>query len=138
MSYAAARTAIKGYLEGMAGLTTCHEYAPATLQDLPCAVIIGPEVTSLRGMSFRTSQYDMLIRFFVSDQDLDKAHAASEAFKETLIPLFDTHVAIGGEVAVVSRQWLSRTSDLTYGRKNYQGFDLVLSMEIDAGPAMSP
>lgn len=138
MSYPAARTAIVGYISGLAAVDKCEEFPPSNLQTLPCAVIMGAEIGTLRGVSFRTSQYDMTIRFFVKDADLDKAASAAETLKETLITTFDAHVAIGGEVAVLSRQWMSRPSALTYAGKDYTGFDMILTMEIDAGPSMSP
>jgi hypothetical protein len=104
---------------------------PATVQDVPCFIIIPPALKVERGASgLRIKTYTVRIRCLVSDEALDRAHDLVDAFREAIVDAFDSDITLNHTVTQIVGPNVEEAGGAKYGSIAYSGMDCLLTVQI--------
>lgn len=110
-----------------------YTFPPRIVQDYPAFIIYPPTVRVERGPSGRRIKHVVVrIRFVFADEDLDTAAEYLDAYREAVIDMFDTEIALGltGGVQHIVGPDVQEVAGFKFGDRDFIGQDFLLSMQI--------
>jgi hypothetical protein len=144
MSWLAARTRIAvllGTLELaepiLSSIVKVYPTPPGTIGDLPCFVIYPPALKVERGSGLRIKTYTVRLRLLVSDADLEQAADLVDAYRETVVDVFDTDIRLSDIHTLLTGLTVEEAGQFTYGGRDFTGMDCFLTVQIQEPKAFS-
>lgn len=111
---------------------------PESIQDLPCFIIYPPALTVSRGSALRTKVYTVRLRLLVSDEDLSRASALVDAYREAIVDAFDVETALNLTAETIDGPSFEEAASFTYGQRQFTGMDCMLTVILVDGVSFQP
>jgi hypothetical protein len=104
---------------------------PATVEDIPCFIILPPALKVERGASgLRIKTYTVRMRLLVTDEALDRAADLVDAFREVMIDAFDSDITLNATVTQIVGPNVEEARGWLYAGHEFTGMDCLLTVQI--------
>ncbi len=144
MAWAAAKAELVTILGGVSitspitqTIARVYPDPPAAVQDLPCVIIYPPSLDVQRIAGTRYKVYRSRLLLLVRDEDLDRAAAIVDAYRESLVDAFDSNVRLNGAAQRIDGPAVEPAADFKYGLGDYTGFGAILTVHLQDAVAFS-
>jgi hypothetical protein len=124
------RAGLVTVLQGVSGLRRVYPYPPATVQDVPCAIVISADVEEQWGASMATVDWTWRIVVLCRDAQLDTAVEDAEDFRDDFRLALRQAIKLGGLSAVaVTGSSFTETQPYQWGGE-FIGFDATVPIKV--------
>lgn len=117
-----------------------YEYAPPTIEDLPCFIIFMPAREPVRGSSLLITTYTVRLELLVRDADIPRAQELADAYAEAMLAVFHADLTLNHTCTLITGPKIEEAGDLEYPRgsgQHYVGFNAFLTVQIQEPKAFS-